>query len=37
MVTSNIKVTPQGWPLSLRLYNIMLDKVDKELEKVGAK
>lgn len=32
---SNEKGTPQGGPLSPLLANIMLDDVDKELEKRG--
>lgn len=35
--TSNTEGTPQGGPLSPLLSNIMLDEVDKELEKRGHK
>lgn len=35
IVVSNEEGTPQGGPLSLLLSNIMLDELDKELEKRG--
>ena len=35
IVVSNEEGTPQGGPLSPRLSNIMLDELDKELEKRG--
>ena len=37
IVTSSEVVTPQGGPLSPLLSNIMLDELDRELEKRGHK
>ena len=37
VVVSNEEGTPQGGPLSPLLSNIMLDEVDKELERRGHK
>ena len=37
VVTGNEEWTPQGWPLSPLLANIVLNEMDKELEKRGHK
>ena len=37
VVTTNGEGTPQGGPLSPLLSNIVLDELDKELEKSGHK
>ena len=37
VVVGNIEWTPQWWPLSLLLANIILNEFDKELEKRGHK
>ena len=37
IAVSNEEGTPQGGPLSPLLSNIMLDELDKELEKRGHK